>query len=909
MRRPLSPMVGLAVCLAAWCVPLLAAEIHVSSNGKDTNPGTAAQPLATPAAARDAVRKLTAGAEPQEPITVLFSAGTYRLTEPWVFKPEDSGSAKNPIVYRAAAPGKVVLSGGRPITGWKKGRDALWQAEVPAVREGQWYFHQLFVNDQRAVRARTPNDGYLRTQGTVVPYKRDRNLIKGIKEIRNAFKFTPGDLNPNWHNLQDVNVYLYHSWTNSLHWLESIDVQQSIAQLTNQSGWPLSWWEKEQRYYVDNVREALDAPGEWYLDRKTGLLEYWPRPGEDMTKAEVIAPAISQIVSVDAPYLDGQIVHDLTFDGLRFLHADWSFPDKSQTLDGQSGGFLSAAVVANGAQRLAFQNCEIAHVGAYGIFLQAGCKHNRIVQCEIHDLGAGGVRIGETSQGAAKINAKDAGLTFEGTAPRDTGHNTLDNCFVHDGGHIFAAGTGVFLGHTAFNQLTHNEVCDFFYSGFCVGWVWGFGPSVAHHNQITDNHIHHLGWGVLSDMGGVYTLGIQPGTVVAHNYVHHVCSYSYGGWGLYTDEGSSQIVLENNLVHDTKSGGFHQHYGADNLVRNNIFAFSRESQIRRSREDKKCSFVFERNLVYCDNDQILTQVWRNGDYKVDYNLYWSTAKATPLFDQRDFEEWRQTSGQDQHSLLADPLFVDPAQRDFRLQPQSPAAKVGFKPFPLTGFGLYGDPQWVARPNQVTRKEFILPETAQPVPDSLADDFEQTALGALATGPKTSGESGNATIRVTDATAAGGKHALKFVDEADLAQSFHPMIEYKLNCRQGACRGSFDFRHEAGFLFSYEWRDSARPYHTGPALRIEPNGDVKVGKNKLLTVPAGQWVHFDLVCGLGRAATGTYDLEITLPGQKPQRFAGLACGKDFNRLQNLLLIAAGTKPGVAYVDNLRITPEK
>ena len=879
------------------------AELHVAVSGADTNPGTAEKPLATLAAARDAVRKIKEG----KAVTVIVHPGLYRLEQTLAFGPEDSGTPEQPIVYRAAEPGKTVVTGGRPITGWKKGQGELWQTEVPGVREGQWYFRQLFVNDQRAVRARTPNEGYLRTQGPAVPYKRDREAIKGIKEIRNAFKFTSGDLDPKWRNLQDVNLILYHSWTNSFHWIGSIDSQESIVRMTNPCGWPVSYWEKEQRYYVENVREGLDSPGEWYLDRATGILEYWPRAGEDMTKAEVIAPVLSRLLSFEGDFLNGKLVHDVRFEGLRFLHADWPYADKAQTLDGQSGAFLSAAVVANGAERLVFQRCEIGHVGEYGLFLQAGCKHNRIVQCEVHDLGAGGIRIGETTQGAAKINAKDAGLTFEGTSPRDTGHNTVDNCFVHDGGHVFAAGTGLFLGHTAFNELTHNEICDLYYSGICAGWVWGFGPSVSHHNRFTDNHIHHLGWSVLSDMGGVYTLGIQPGTVVAHNYVHHVCAYSYGGWGLYTDEGSSQIVLENNLVHDTKSGGFHQHYGADNIIRNNIFAFAREAQAIRSREDKKNSIVFQRNIVYCDNDQVWKGALRNGDYQIDHNLYWCTAKATPLLGGRDFNEWRQTSQQDAHSQLADPLFVDAAGRDFRLKPNSPAPAVGFQPFALTGFGLYGDAEWTSRPGKVARKEFVLPETAKPTPDSLCDDFETTDVGQPAAQGRTVGESGKASIRVSEETAAKGKRSLKFVDDEGLGQSYFPMLEYRLNCRQGVYHAGFDYRYGQGFAFWYEWRDTNKPYRTGPSIHVDANGDVRVGKKKLVALPADQWVHFEVVCGLGQQATGTYDLEITLPGQPAQRFAGLACGKDFQRLQDLLLIGLGTKPSVAYVDNLRVAP--
>jgi parallel beta-helix repeat protein len=912
MRHLWVTLLGLSAGILATVALGAGVEFHVSPTGQDTNPGTVQKPFRTIEAARDAVRKLTH----TEPVAVVLHNGTYGLERPFTLRPEDSGTEQAPVTYRAAEAGKAVVSGGRAIRGWKPGQGKLWQVEIPAVRQGQWYFHALFVDGHRRTRARTPNDGFLQMEGPTRDYKHDRKAAQGIPELFNSFKFKPGDMDPRWRNLADINVFLYHSWTNSLHWLDAIDSAARIARLSNGTGWPIAYWEKEQRYYMENVREGLDSPGEWYLDRKTGLLEYWPLPGEDLARVEVVAPMLDQLVRIEGDWPAGRLVHDVAFVGLSFEHADWAFPTRTEKIDGQSGAILPGALQANGAERIVLDHCEVAHVGTYGIFLETGCKHNRVVHCEVHDLGAGGIRMGETvrvptpAKGTAAKTPALPPLTMEGTGPRDTGHNVVDNCFIHDGGHVFAAGTGVFLGHTGFNQITHNEICDLYYSGVCVGWVWGFAPSVAHHNRIADNHIHHLGWGVLSDMGGVYTLGPSPGTVVAHNLVHHVCSYSYGGWGLYTDEGSSNIVLENNIAYDTKSGGFHQHYGADNTIRNNIFAFSREAQIIRSREDKRCSVIFERNLVYCDNDQVLTQVWRNGDYRVDYNVYWTTAKATPLFDHRDFDEWRATSGQDRQSLLADPRFVDPQRRDFRLRPDSPAAKVGFRPISLAGIGLYGDAQWVAAPGKVVRRKFVLPDTVKPVPDRLGDDFEQTPAGDLPRDAKVNGESGTASIRVTDAVAAAGKHSLKLTDAAGLSHSYNPHLVYTLSGRQGVYRGSFDVRRGLDFVLRYEWRDAARPYHTGPALLVEANGDVKCGKQKLTTLPLDQWAHVEVLCGLGRQAHGTFDAVITLRGSAPQRFEKLPCAsKDFNRLDWLGFTANGNKAATLYLDNVRVEPAR
>ena len=186
-------------------------------------------------------------------------------------------------------------------------------------------------------------------------------------------------------------------------------------------------------------------------------------------------------------------------------------------------------------------------------------------------------------------------------------------------------------------------------------------------------------------MGGIYLLGPSPGMVVSNNLIHDFQSWGYGSWGLYTDEGSSNILLENNIVYRTKSAGFHQHYGKENIIRNNIFAFGREAQIQRSRNEDHLSFTFENNIVYYSADKLIDKNFEGNNYKFDKNLYYRINDMPVKFQDWTFQEWK-NRGQDIHSIIGNPLFVDPENDDFSLRNESPAFKLGFKPINMTAVG-------------------------------------------------------------------------------------------------------------------------------------------------------------------------------------------------------------------------------
>ncbi|MBI5691443.1 MAG: right-handed parallel beta-helix repeat-containing protein [Verrucomicrobia bacterium] len=867
--------------------------IHVAPDGDDGGPGTEARPFASLTRARDAVRqrRLAAGSQPG-PMVVQLRGGTYRLAQPFELLPEDSGTPESPVIYRARSGDRAVVSGGRRLQGWRPATGGRWVVTVPGVREGEWYPHQLFVDGVRRPRARTPNEGYLRTRGPLVTYPRDRT--KAPPEARIGFRFAPGDVQ-RWPDWREAEIVLYHAWTASWHGIAEIDEPGQIVRFTNPCGWPVGWWEKEQRFRIENHAAALDTPGEWHLDRQSGELTYWPPAGEDPRSAEVVMPELRVLVRFAGEPDRGRFVEHVRMVGLSFQHSDWAF-DRTKLADGQAAVFLGAAIAAQGARHCTLEACEVAHVGEYAVNFARGCRDNRIERCHLHDLGAGGVRLGEAGRTAKDLPQADAVRT---------GGNVVHNNFIHDGGHVFPAGIGVWVGQSANNTITHNEVCDFDYSGMSLGWTWGYGPHEARGNRVEYNHIHHLGRGVLSDLGGIYTLGVQPGTVLRHNVIHDVLSYSYGGWGLYTDEGSTDILLENNLVYLTKTGGFHQHYGRNNVVRNNIFALAAEEQIKRSRQEEHVSFVFERNIVYQDKGPLLGGSWGNRNFRMAANVYWR-AGYEPTWSGLPFADWQAESGQDAGSVVADPGFVDVARRDFRLRPDSPALRLGFQPFEAGRAGLVGPAEWTGLPGRIQR-----PATAfaawreQP---AIGDDFEAVPAGQRPAQATFSGVEGGAAVAITAEVAASGRQSLRVVDAAGLERDYHPHFVYKPSLLAGRVRVAMDLRVENGAQPWFECRDAASPYRVGPSVRVDGQGRLLAGKRVLLTVPTGAWVRIEATFQAGRGGPGTYDLIVGLPGGETRRFDALPFGhREFQRLQWFGFMSMAKAAATYYVDNLAIEP--
>jgi len=690
MNYEIPTLVGVALLVSLLAMSPAAetqetpADFYVSPQGRDDWSGTLAEPnaegtdgpFATLERAREAIRQLKAGSPLRKPVTVMIREGTYALAEPFVLRPEDSGTAECPLTYAAYPGEKPVLSGGRRITGWKPA-GPLWVAEIPEVKAGQWTFRQLFVNGQRRPRPRLPQEGLYTIAGPATPNE------WGDPINNKAFRFQPGHFQKDWTNLEDVEAVVLQFWMEARLRIAEVDEETNTVTFTGGSWRPLTW---SRGYYVENVFEALDAPGEWYLNRQTGVLSYWPRPGEDLTQVEVVAPAVEQLVRLEgnappSPTLPppagggGQFVEHVTFRGLTFSYTSAPLPAGGHAYP-QAEVPVSAAIYAAGARHCRWEDNEIAFVGQWGLELSRGCQDNFIVGNHLHDVGAGGIKIGEQENRERDVD--------------EACRTVITDNLIHDGNQVYLGAPAIWIGQSGGNQVAHNEIHGAWEWGISVGWNWEYvPPNRARDNLIEANHLHHLGESELGTHGVIYCLGLSPGTVIRNNLIHHI---SGGGYGIILDQGCCGVLVENNLIHHADGGFCSNFHCLGNIILNNIFALTRLAQMHRYGDNPPDGYQLANSHIFCRN----VGYWQEGrfeprddwlDFGVvqDYNLYFDARGEPVKFLKYSFEEWK-AKGLDQHSLLADPLFADPENGDFTLRPESPAFQLGFRPIDVNGVG-------------------------------------------------------------------------------------------------------------------------------------------------------------------------------------------------------------------------------
>ncbi|MBE2284945.1 MAG: right-handed parallel beta-helix repeat-containing protein [Prosthecobacter sp.] len=830
-----------------------------------------------------------------KPVRIVVEDGIHPITETITLGKDDSQvtwSGKN-----------AVFMAGKPITGWVK-EGAMWKAALP---DKAWKFEQLWINGRRATLARSPNKGYHHITEAV-----GAGVFPDLKENMNFHAFSiPSEQFEVLKALpqaerDDVLLTVTHAWAVGQCRIKALNDEALAVQIKGRARYPFVEFEPDQRWWAENFRAALDAPGEWFLDKAKGEVLYLPLPGEDMTKAEAIAPVVTKFIVMKG-------AHDVRFEGISFQYSQHLYPAEGLH-DGQAATTSDGCIEIEDSRGIHFKDCEIAHTGLHGIWFKNGCADSSVKHCRLHDLGGGGVYVGETGRPAdARVNH----------------HLVVDDCIIQHGGRLHPSACGVVFTHTQHCAVTHCDIGDFYYTGISAGWNWGYGDTASRETLVENNHIHHLGWAYLSDMGGFYGLGTSPGTIIRGNHVHHVAAHRYGGWGLYNDEGATDTLMENNLVHDTWNAGFHQHYGYFNTVRNNIFAFGNSSQIQASRNEARLRFRYLNNIVVWDpasplldggewNWKLFDKIDR-GDPKDSLifknNLYWPTDGKIPAKLTKShftWDEWRKM-GRDNGSQFADPMFEDIAKRDFRLKPGSPAEKIGFKPWDLTLAGVRkADAKWqelAAKGHDYSNWD--TDAKPWPAPSFAVDqDFEHTSLGLLGIRTaKYDRENKGESIGVTDETSSpftpGGKRCLKVQDAPGLKHSYDPVLDiYPTTWEGGAFHIEFDIMAQDGADWFFEIRGKNGEFAAGPYVRWQ-NGKFVPGldgKAVPFEVAPNQWLHIELNADTQK---GTWTVNATRQDGEKKGWLTFAAKPGWNSASYMLFSALGTKKAAFFIDNVKL----
>jgi hypothetical protein len=558
----LSILLGSAVAVAcgATCV---AAEVllFVSPQGDDRASSEAAAPLATPQAALD---RLPAIAEksPEARVRVVLAAGTYRIDSPLVIERKHVPAAGSLTV--ASAPGQsATISGGRPITGWKVATDGIWSAPLPASLAGQGSFRELFIGGQRRPRARHPNAGYLR-------------IDQAFPDKRSGFTFRVGELPSAWTAGGEL-VFL-HDWSTSRIPVREVDHESRRLTVAFPIGnradhYKIDHFEPHPRYFVENHRAFLDAPAEWLVAE--GVVHYLPLPSERPESVEAVAPLAETLLVVSGD--DAAPIRNVHLERLAFQHCAWPLPAEgcaeSQATAFEPRGeklppqrrFVPAALRFERAEECSFTGGRLAHLGGSGLEFGSRTRRCRIEDSVVEDVSGNGVNLGEDTSRQVGGRPWWQSAPDQAAAGHLVRHNRIERC-----GQQFFGAVAVWVGLGRGMQIEHNEIARHPYTGVSLGWMWNPTPTPAGENLVARNHIHHV-MQVLSDGGGIYTLGRQPGTKLVENVIHDVPLNAGRAEsnGMFLDEGSDQMEIAGNTIYGIDRSPLRFHKAEQMTVRGN----------------------------------------------------------------------------------------------------------------------------------------------------------------------------------------------------------------------------------------------------------------------------------------------------------------------------------------------------
>jgi len=819
-------------------------KIYVSPQGNDAWSGALASKNATSTdgpvrtistaqlRARTKLSAMASGATRQL-VRVMIAPGQYALTAPLTFTPADSGQPGYPVVYQAETAGTVTLFGGLAL-GSVSPTAAGQTLTVPApaidaanMRGGT----QLFAEGRRATLARTPNVGSYWFVQNAVPVAGEPADQLG----QEAFAPTP-DVLAVVNGLSSADrsraiLSIMQSWTSGRHRVSDLAAPAGSIRVKPRAKWKFLDFGTDQRYILENVPSALDAPGEWIWDGDK--VRYISTTTDAGRTFWLVMPIVDKLIVVKGTESTSTYVQDLEFRGLSLMYTRYLTPDEGY-VDGQDGSAIAAAIEVDAARRVVIDGCSISRIGGYGVWFRNSVRDSTVSNCTMADLGAGGVKVGLVAQSP--------------TYAAGTGANQVYANRITDIGKVIPGAVGVWIGQSFDNTVSNNLIANTTYSGISVGFNWAYGTATSGRNTINNNLLLNIGQGMLADLGGIYTAGESPGTVITGNVIHEVRgypSYGSGAWGLYNDGASTGVVMEHNVAVGTSDGGYELSYGRNNTTRNNVFAYGDNAEVRVSRSDPATNLAFSGNLLLPKNTAPLVAYATSPDVKYTSNEVSDRVLTTPS----DLAKCGTGC-----SRVATTLTVGTDPRIITLV----GANAATAAWVATVSANVGPPNLPA--SSIPKVSATPPPVFVAPPKGYVLDLEGATVGGQPL--NMSYRPGNLTTNIQAVTSTGtpsGK-CLRFTDSAAIAKLWEPYSYATLNHASGTTVAEFSLMIDANTDFLHEWRDDSFVYLTGPSLHVKPTGVTVAGK-VVASAAVGQWITIKITAAVGTGA-GTWKLEVT-----------------------------------------------
>ncbi len=577
-------------------------EIYVSADGSDDADGSKSSPFRTLERARDAVRELND--DMTGDIVVHVGDGVHTLDETFVLTSEDSGTNGYQVIYKGEGREATVISGGVAVDGWElhDAEKGIYRASVPADAD----FRQLYVNGERAIRARSGKLGNYSTRIVGAERIKDGEVLPELLSVDNASSRAQADdgtifiakkdgtLDPAWGNINDVELHVFTAWSVNILRIKSvaedgdnysIKVADEEAELVFNRQHPNidGYSHMSTRnfiYYVENAYELIDLDGEWYLDTDADVLYYKAPEGVDPNSAEIVFPSLETLVHVTGT-LESP-VENVVFTDIGFMYSSWTKPSEEGFVDGQAMQYVTrttfgtndvgvgrpaAGILVEAADGIIFDGNKIANMGATGIDFHFGVTNSIIANSLVTDISGNGIAVG-------KFAKNDTVDYHEPYNPED-GHeicvgDMIVNNEIYRVGRDYECAVAVAAGYPKDLLIANNTIAYAPYSGISVGFGWTKSENAMAGNRIIRNEIHHV-TEVLCDAGGIYTLSKQPDSEMWGNYIHDITLPSwadYGTSGIYLDEGTDGYYITQNVVE--KAYGINPHIAGYNTIAGNF---------------------------------------------------------------------------------------------------------------------------------------------------------------------------------------------------------------------------------------------------------------------------------------------------------------------------------------------------